>query len=101
MSRRNTPNVPVRHCESVEGCFRATQGGKPFCPQHLFENEYAQQISDANDAVVAEAEAAKNKDPEELDVFGVVATEILRLLSLDGQKTVEKIAQALQAELKN
>ena len=92
MTRKPKPTVSPRYCEAGV-CGKPTQGGKPFCPDHLFSNAYARKVFAVNEAVERDAEGAKTKTPEELDVTGVIATEILRTLSQDGQKTIEKIAQ--------
>jgi len=97
--RTNKSHAPTRHCEFA-GCVNpsggkpySTQGGKPFCPKHLFQNKYAQAVSDANDAVKASAELAKRQRPDQIDVRGTIASEILRILQIDGQRTVERIGR--------
>lgn len=92
VARRPRLNIPTRHCDR-SGCKKATQGGKPYCPLHLFDNPYARRIAKLNDEVTAEAKGAAKKKPSELDVDGVIAREILRLLHIDGQKTIERIGR--------
>ena len=92
MKRKIKSPPPTRYCE-YGACGKPTQGGKPYCPDHLFENEYARETRARNEAVESDAKGACKKRPDELDTTGVIATEILRLLKNDGQKTIEKIAQ--------
>jgi len=79
-----------RHC-GKRGCRNSTREDKPFCPTHVLEHPYVQQIALAIKA--REDEIARIELGGTPDLTSSIVSETLVLLHETGGATVERLAR--------
>ena len=57
------------------------------------DHPYADEVRQRNEEVITDASTAADHEPWELDVQGIVAQEILRVLRLEGRKSIARLAR--------
>ena len=88
-------NSSTRICE-MRGCIKTTRDLKPFCPDHVDEHSYVQEILAALNEDKADKEKVRKKGQAAVDLHGMTAKEIRRTLTLNRAKTVERLARDLK-----
>jgi Tfp pilus assembly protein PilF len=86
-------------CEAPD-CDRTTREGKPFCSEHVAQNDYASKVL----AEIAKRERQDeyvlrpNTKPKNYPTDGVTAQSILQQLSEKGTRTKERLCRELNIE---
>ncbi len=90
---RNAP----RHCE-LPDCRRATRAGKPFCPRHVDQHGYVQQLMVEIGAREQEVERVSRLGPRGVDFEGRTVADIMSYLQVHGNRTVPGLARELNLD---
>ncbi|MCA8924041.1 MAG: winged helix-turn-helix domain-containing protein [Planctomycetes bacterium] len=98
---RFVPPLPVanpRHtskpCQRSD-CEESTREGKPFCPQHVDHNPYAQHLLAKLEDLEREHRRVRLRGPAGVNLQGETCQEILRELGQQGRCSVARLAQTL------
>lgn len=92
------PHTPSTRGCKVDNCEQMTREGKPFCPEHVDEHPYVQNLLSSLADRQAEEERVRSAGAPEVDIDGITARELVLHLSLHGARTVERIARELQLD---
>ncbi len=87
--RASTPSHPC----GVVGCWKPTNGGKEFCHRHVLLHDYARSVERQVEVALEEVERVRLKGSRAVDINGMIAQEILRLLMIEGPKTIERLGR--------
>lgn len=87
----------TREC-GIPGCNETTRELKPYCPDHVDDNPYVQEIINALSANKKEQDNVLEKGPEAVDLEGMTASAIRLLLTNHGARTVERLSRDLSLE---
>ena len=94
-THKNAPKMFLgyaTHCQHGE-CENATREEKPFCPTHVLDHPYVQDIRLRLAKVQDEIKKAEDKSL--FSAHSVLACEILRFVDLNGPHTTQMIAKQL------
>lgn len=85
--------MPCRYVEfcTQPGCFAKTREGKPYCIDHILEQDYPRKIQAA--IALRDEELAGIAKGERVEVTGAIALEVLAYLMEIRSATVERIAR--------
>jgi len=95
---RQTPTT-TRLCRS-HGCDQSTREGKPYCPDHVEEHPYVQEILSTLQRREEEEARVRSRGSRAVDPSGLTARELVLHLSLHGARTVERLSRELQLDPK-
>jgi len=90
-------STTTRGCES-SGCYHTTREGKPFCPDHVENHSYVQNILKVLAEREDEEQRVRQRGPTAVDPDGLTAQELVLHLSLHGSRTVERLSREFQLE---
>jgi len=93
-----SPRNSSGSCQAA-GCQAQTREGKPYCSEHVTAHPYVQRLLETLEERESEQEDVRSNGCGAVDTAGPTAGEILRHLSHNGPKTVQRIARDLQLEL--
>lgn len=96
---RSSPSSTTRTCD-VRGCVQTTREGKPYCPDHVEQHPYVQNILSILAEREAEEEKVRQRGARAVDPQGLTARELVLHLSLHGARTVERLSRELQLDSK-
>ena len=82
-------------CESG-GCKKTTRENKPHCPDHLEAIDYVHNLLDVIKDQKVEQEKALYKGTRAIKKDSLTVKEIVLVLSLNGQKTLNYLSRSLQ-----
>ena len=85
----------TRSCR-VSGCESTTREGKPFCPDHVENHDYVQNILSILREREAEEERVRLTGPGAVNPSGLTSQELVLHLSLHGSRTVERLSREFQ-----
>lgn len=77
------------------GCSTSTRERKPYCTEHVREHPYVTDLLARLSAIERELAAVERRGTRAVDIDGVLATEVLRELSLHGDRTIRRLARDL------
>ena len=89
----------TRFCEAP-GCTHTTREGKPYCPDHVEQHPYVQDILFTLAEREAEEDRVRSTGAGAVDPQGLTARELVLHLSLHGARTVERLSRELQLDSK-
>ena len=95
------PPLSVRerpHC-TLPGCDMRTREAKPYCPEHVEQHEYVQQLLERLEAREKELSRVRRRGARAVELDGIAAREVLSYLRCHGPRTVRRIARDLNLEL--
>lgn len=87
----------IRSCRHAN-CGQSTREGKPFCPDHVDQHSYVQEILKILEEREAEEERVRQEGPEAVNLTGLTAQELMLHLSQHGSRTVERLSREFQLE---
>jgi hypothetical protein len=90
------PNQTLR-C-NAEGCDDSTREGKPYCPEHVGQNDYVRNLLNKLDAKEKEAEAVRKKGQRVIDNDSITLQEIVQDLNIHGPRTIARLCRDTQLE---
>lgn len=93
----NTSLTGTRGCHS-SGCSHTTREGKPYCPDHVGQHPYVQEILSALEERRAEDDKVRARGARAVNLKGLTAKEILLHLTLHGSRTIERLSRELQID---
>ena len=96
-SGKTTTSASANACGS-SGCLHSTREGKPYCPDHVKEHPYVQGILSTLQDVHAEREKVRERGARAVDLKGLTTKELLLHLTLNGARTIERLARELQLD---
>ncbi len=96
LSARPT-TAATRFCKEL-GCEQTTREGKPYCPDHVENHPYVQEILDTLAAREAEERQVRSQGARAVDPRGLTAKELVLHLSLHGARTLERLSRELQLD---
>ncbi len=88
------PRRRPRRCEQ-DDCNSATQGGKPFCTEHVTEHPYVQEVMASLARRELEETRVAKVGSRAVDVTGITSQEILGYLAVHGPSTSRRLAHEL------
>jgi len=99
--RLNSSFSNTRTCSDGE-CMNATREGKPYCPDHVGQNPYSSKVLEYIVRRAAEDEQIRLEltEPEDINVQGITAQEILQNIAEHGPRTKERLCRELSIEAK-
>jgi hypothetical protein len=95
--RGNHGHGTIRTCR-VAPCAQSTREGKPFCPDHVDQHSYVQEILRILEERKAEEDRVRNGGPEAVNLKGLTARELMVHLMQHGSRTVERLSREFQLE---
>lgn len=81
-----------------DGCYQTTREGKPYCPDHVEDHHYVQEILGVLREREAEEDRVRKRGPSAVNPEGLTAQELVLHLSLHGSRTVERLSREFQLE---
>ena len=93
----HNPRHRPRRCE-MEGCHQATQGGKPFCTEHVEEHPYVQEVLASLARREMEEARVARVGSRAVDINGITSQEILGYLVVHGAATARRLAHELNID---
>ena len=87
-----------RSCEA-SGCGRSTRERKPFCPDHVEQHAYVQEVLGKLAAREAADERVLRRGPKAVDPRSLTAEELLTFLHVHGSNSVKRLARELNLEV--
>jgi len=95
LEEMDPPRTESRLC-NVKGCGRTTREKKPFCPDHIDELPYVQQLMAQIDYKAAELERVRSGKP--VPVPSCFEGEIVWHLKMNGRRSVRRLAKEVHIE---
>jgi hypothetical protein len=84
----------TRQC-NTRGCHNTTREGKPYCPDHVEDHPYVQEILQTLQASENELTNVRRRGKRAINAGGLVVKEITLHLSLHGGRTLERLSREL------
>jgi len=83
----------------AERCTQRTRSGKPYCPDHVEQHPYVQELQAMLVQQRNEIDQVARLGVRAVDTEGLTANELLLQLKLYGDRTVERLARDMQLDV--
>lgn len=93
---KSRPNQTLR-C-NAKGCDEGTREGKPYCPDHVDQNDYVRDLLAKLDAKEKEAVAVRKKGQRVIDNDSITLQEIVQDLNIHGPRTIARLCRDTQLD---
>lgn len=100
LDRKPINRTRTVHTKECEICGGRTREGKPFCPHHVEHHNYVRNILQILEDQAEEHSNVLTKGVTAIGSNSLTVKEIVRLLSIRGTTTINRIAKDMSLDLK-